>query len=143
MKLICENAADSGLPGASILLLFTKSAWLTNEQLSNQIRSHMLGNFEDVAGILVNGREFFDVSGSWPVAFTIWRLKDEAANLDPNRAVPLIDLTWLKKDHLASIPWSDIARTDGACRGILASEESPIVQFGEDRTSIREWSGRP
>jgi hypothetical protein len=107
MKLICENARDSGLPGASMLLLFTKSAWLTKRATFNQIRSHMLGDFEDVGGILVNGREFFDVRGSWPVAFTIWRHKNEAANLDPNRAVPLIDLTWLKKDHLASIPWSD------------------------------------
>ena len=102
----------------------------------------MLGDFEDVAGILVNGREFFDVRGSWAVAFTIWRHKNEAANLDPNRAVPLIDLTWLKKDHLASIPWSDPAKTDGACRDIRASEQSPIIHIGEDRTSIREWSGR-
>jgi hypothetical protein len=33
MKLICEAAKESGLPGDSLLLLFTKSAWLTKRAI--------------------------------------------------------------------------------------------------------------
>jgi len=54
----------------------------------------MLGNFEDVAGILVNGREFFDVSGSWPSLSTFGRLKDEACQprSEPRRAADRSDV---------------------------------------------------
>jgi hypothetical protein len=141
MKLVCESARDSGLPGESMLLLFTKSAWLTKRGTFEDIRNHMLAEFEDVAGILVNGREFFAVKGSWPVAFTIWRHKGLKANLNPTRSIPLIDLTWLKKEHLASIPWEDSVATDRACSAVFTDEQSPMIHIGEDRTSIREWSG--
>lgn len=40
MKLICEAADSSGLPGDSLLLLFTKSAWLTKRSVfsKDQVR---------------------------------------------------------------------------------------------------------
>src|SRR5258708_6406924 len=94
MKLICEAAEESGLPDNSLLLLFTKSAWLTKRPIFQNIRSQILGSFEHVAGALVQASEFFDVKGSWPVAFTVWRYKGAAANLDTSRSVSLVDLTW-------------------------------------------------
>jgi len=66
MKLICEAAPSTGIPGDSLLLLFTKSAWLTKRAIFAQIRRQMLGCFEDIAGVLVKGPEFFDVKGAWP-----------------------------------------------------------------------------
>jgi hypothetical protein len=142
MKLICDAAESSGLPGDSLLLLFTKSAWLTKRTIFNNIRSHMLGAFQDCGGMLVNGREFFDVKGSWPVAFTVWRYKGPESNLDPHRTVPLTDLTWLKKEQLAQIPWGIPEQMERACRSIISSPHSMLVEMGQDRVSIRGWSGK-
>jgi hypothetical protein len=140
MKLICDNARSSGLPGDSLLLIFTKSAWLTKRSIFQSLRSEMFGAFEDVSGVLVNGSEFFDVKGAWPVAFTIWRYKGSTSNLNPNRAIQLIDLTWLTKSDLLEIPWADQEQARKACQSILANERSKTVELGVDRISIREWS---
>jgi hypothetical protein len=142
MRLICEVAEESGLPGESLLLLFTKSSWLTNRPVFESIRRNMCGVFEDVDGILVNAREFFDVKGTWPLAFTLWRYKGSAANLDASRSISLRDLTSVKKSQLTSIPWDDINETNKACARIVAEQGSVIVALGERRTSIREWSGQ-
>lgn len=141
MKLICETAEAKGLPGESLLLLFTKSAWLTKRSIFQNIRQEMLGSFELVSGALVNGSEFFDISGSWPVAFTIWRHKGTQSGLNPNRHVSLIDLTWLKRAHLTQLPWSDAGKVDVMCAQLLHDAQSrPLVELGKDRLSIREWS---
>jgi len=141
MKLICDNARSTGLPGESLLLLFTKSAWLTDRAIFRQIRSEMAGSFEDIAAILVNGSEFFDVRGAWPVAFTIWRYKGAAGNLDSRRPIPVTDLTWLKHRDLSGIPWSDPAATEEECQKIMADERSTIIELGQARSGMRSWSG--
>ncbi|MDB5440452.1 MAG: hypothetical protein JWM33_2879 [Caulobacteraceae bacterium] len=141
MKLVCDAAASSGLPGDSLLLLLTKSAWLTQRSIFQEIRTHMLASFEDVGGVLVNGNEFFDVKSSWPVAFTIWKYRGIDAKLDPYRSVELLDLTWMRRQQLAEVPWGDRAATQAACQQLLDRPESKRVRFGQFRTSIREWSG--
>jgi hypothetical protein len=75
------------------------------------------------------------------VAFTMWRYKGKDANLNPHRSVPLIDLTWLKKDHLAKVLWEELPEMERACKEIIEHESSARVEIGRDRTSIREWSG--
>ncbi len=142
MKLVCEAAESSGLPGDSRLLLFTKSAWLTRRSTFDGIRTSILGSFQDSGGILVNGKEFFDVRGTWPVAFTLWQHKGKDATLDPHRGIPLIDLTWLKKERLTEIPWDTPKAMDRACREILNDQKSVRVSVGTDRISIRQWSGK-
>jgi hypothetical protein len=142
MKLICDAAESNGLPGDSLLLLFTKSAWLTKRPIFRNIRSNMLSVFQDCGGILVNGREFFDVKGSWPVAFTVWRYKGPEASLDPHRSIPLTDLTWLKKEQLAQIPWTTPAEMERGCSSIISDARSRVVEIGQERISIREWSGQ-
>jgi len=141
MKLICQAATESGIPGESLLLLFTKSSWLTNRTNFRSIRTAMLSCFEDVGGILVNSKEFFDVSGSFPVAFSIWRYKGPSADLDVDRGVDLIDLTWLRRETLAKISWDDPKSVDRECDKILANKSSIVVPFGQSRQSIKEWSG--
>jgi hypothetical protein len=140
MKLVCETAKKSGLPGESLLLLFTKSAWLTKRVIFDEIRSKITGSFENVAGALVNGSEFFDVRGSWPVAFTIWRYKGEDADLHTGRSIPLLDLTALTKADLAQIPWGEPQKAEDACRRI--AENARPAELGVSRLSIREWSGQ-
>jgi hypothetical protein len=124
-----------------LLLLFTKSAWLTKRPIFQDIRSQIFGSFEHVAGALVQANEFFDVKGSWPVAFTVWRYKGTDANLDSNRSVPLLDLTWVTKQQLAEVPWADTEKTEFICREIIKSDISRSVQLGVDRPSIRGWAG--
>ena len=141
MKLICEAAKDSGLPGESLLLLFTKSAWLTKRSIFQNIRTEILGSFEQVTGALVQAKEFFDVKGSWPVAFTVWRYKGNKAGLDPNRSVTLVDLTWVKKKDLSQIPWADPKQTEIACEAVARDERAKLVELGLDRVSIRQWAG--
>lgn len=140
MKLICDAARENGLPDNSLLLIFTKSAWLTRRPIYEEIRAHMLGAFEDVTGILVKGDEFFDVKGSWPVAFSVWRYRSTGERLPKNRAIPLYDLTWVSKNQLSEIPWGLPSEMEQACQKIL--KESATVEVGIERTSVREWSGQ-
>jgi len=140
MKLICQQARTSGLPGESLLLLFTKSAWLTNRSVFKQIRLEMLSHFENVTGLLVDGSEFFDVKGKWPVAFTVWRYKGEQAQLNAERSIPLMDLTWLKRRDLIKIDWTDARTADLECKNLFSRGCSQIVALGEGRRSIRSWS---
>jgi hypothetical protein len=140
MKLICEAARSNGLPDNSLLLIFTKSAWLTRRAIFSDIRAHMLEAFEDVTGILVKGDEFFDVKGSWPVTFSVWRYKSKGERLVKDRTVPLFDMTWVAKKQLAEIPWDHPEEMERACQQILSQSEQ--VEVGIERTSIREWSGQ-
>ena len=141
MKLICDAAKDSGLPGESLLLLFTKSTWFTKRPIFQNIRSHILGSFEHLAGILFRADEFFDVKGSWPIAFTVWRYRGADVNLDVNRSLSLLDLTWMTKKQLSEIPWAEPKKVDKACAAIMNSDSSLVVELGVDRVSIREWAG--
>ena len=119
MKLICEAAKDSGLPGNSLLLLFTKAAWMTKRPVFENIRREIVGAFQDVGGLIVNGKEFFDVSGKFPIAFTIWRYVGHAENLAADRPIPLLDLTWLKKKDISSINWQDPIELEKVSENIL------------------------
>lgn len=143
MKLICEAAEDSGLPGDSLLLLFTKSAWLTKRPVFQATRTQMLSSFEHVGGALIQANEFFDVKGSWPVAFTMWRYVGKTKNLNASRSIPLTDLTWVTKKILSEIPWAEPSATENACTKILKNSQSKLVSLGQDRLSIREWFGGP
>ncbi len=138
MKLICEAARSNGLPDDSYLLLFTKSAWLTRRAIFADIRAHMLEAFDDVAGVLVDGSEFFDVKGKWPVAFTVWRYRPKGKKANKNRSIPLLNLTRLTRSQLLEISWDDPKELKRACDLIL--QESAQVQVGVERVSIREWS---
>ncbi len=140
MKLICEAAEDSGLPGDSLLLLFTKSAWMTDRAVFEEIRRNMCGVFENVDGILVNAKEFFDVKGTWPLAFTLWRYKGANAKLDSTRSIPLRDLTSVKKSQLKAVPWDDSEQMEKVCSQIVEAQGSLVVELGLRRKSIREWS---
>lgn len=140
MKMICEKATESGLPGNSLLLLFTKSAWLTQRSTFSKIRREILGSFEDVCGFLVDGSEFFDVKGKWPVAFTVWQYQGSSTQLNPDRPVQLTDLTWLRRKELAGINWNDTSSVDANCSALLGDRRSIVVELGKSRASMLTWS---
>ncbi len=141
MKLICDAAPSNGFPEDSRLLLFTKSAWLTKRAVFAGIRAKMLEAFDNETGILVNGSEFFDVKGKWPVAFSVWKYAPNRANVDAQRSIPLIDLTWLKREQLVQLPWDNPEELESACEKIMSHQHSRTVELGQERLSIREWSG--
>ncbi len=138
MKLICDAARSNGLPDDSLLLLFTKSSWLTRRPMFEEIRAQMLGAFDNVTGVLVKGKEFFDVKGSWPVAFSLWRYRGKGERLDNSRSIPLLDLTWLTKKQLVQVPWDNRPEMERACESIL--QQADEVQIGVERINIRDWS---
>lgn len=141
MKLLCEAARSNGIPDESRLLLFTKSAWLTRRQIFSPIRAHMLESFENLDGILVDGSEFFDVKGKWPVAFTIWSYNSKNKKLNSNRDIPLTDLTWLTREQLNQIPWDDAEKMEEACQALISNRAARTVQLGQCRIPMKIWSG--
>lgn len=140
MKLVLGAAQDSGLPGDSLMLVFTKLGWLTGREVLGSVRQKMLCDFENVGGVLVDGTEFFDVKGKFPVAFTMWRYKPNHGD-EARQITTLTDLTWVKHGGLASLPWDDVAALEGACKAILDDPRSIKVSFGAPRLNIREWTG--
>lgn len=141
MKQIAQVAKDTGVPGKSLILVFTKAAWLTDRPVFSQVRAAILGSFEDLGGLLVSSREFFDVQGEFPVAFTLWRYKGDSAALDAQRPVHLLDLTWLTKEMLHEVPWSDPNEAAVHCERFIKDQRSLSVIFALGMANIREWTG--
>jgi hypothetical protein len=142
MKLICKAARDNGLPGNSLLLIFTSLSWMTQRPIFENIRREMFGSFEDIGGLIVNGKEFFDVPGKFPIAFTIWKYTENVAHTNPYRPVALYDLTWLNKADLERINWDDHKKVGTECSNKLNDTKTKKVFIGCDRLNIREWSGQ-
>ena len=142
MRLICKIAKEKGLPENSLLLLFTSTAWLTEKDNSekNKIKKEILNVFEDVDGFIVNSKEFFDVTGKFPIAFTIWKYKGENAKLDNNRGIELFDLTSLKKSDLSSINWDDINEINKSCTNL--EQRGDRFKIGLKTKDMTEWLGQ-
>jgi hypothetical protein len=141
MKLICRQAEDSGLPGDSRMLLFTNTGWLTDRPAVQTIRSQVLQSFELMAGFLVDSKQFFDVPGRFPIAFTVWRYAGNDAALATNRVLQFTDLTWVKRTDLEAVDWTDEAISVPACQRLLDDSRSISVPFGLRRQSMLDWIG--
>lgn len=140
MKMICEVAEDIGLPRGSLLLVFTKSAWLMKRPVLENIRREIVGEFKDLGGLLVRGSEFFEV-GKFPVLFSIWQYEGREKGLNSDRPIPVRDITWVDKAQLDKINWKDQRIVDQECRKILEAPKTQDVELGRDRLSIKEWAG--
>lgn len=140
MSIMCKEAMDSGLPGESVLLVFSKAAWLTERTMFRQLRQSILHQFKDCVGFLVNSKQFFDVKGRFPIAFTVWKYVGDSSQLDPDRPIPLIDLTDVTQRDLAALPWGDANAIDQRCRDIL--NRAPRVALGAERESLKHWIGQ-
>jgi hypothetical protein len=140
MKLVCDAAEDKGLPGDSLVLVFTKVGWLTQREVLTVVQQKFLESFEPISGLIVNGSEFFDI-GRFPVAFTMWRYRDRRSKASsPERKMRLKDLSWLSQKQLAAVPWGNGVLTTAACNDILADARSLELSFDVKRTTIREWA---
>lgn len=140
MKLICDHAAKSNLPDDSVLLLFTKSGWLTNRLTFDSLRSAIFKSFDFIDGILVYGKEFFDLKGRFPIAFTIWKYKEKSDHsLTSNKQILLKDLTWITKKQLHNLPWDDEEELNKSCRSIFVNPKSILVSLDKKVTPIKDW----
>ncbi|MGE0614393.1 MAG: hypothetical protein AB7P04_02030, partial [Bacteriovoracia bacterium] len=140
MKLICDYAGDSGLPEDSLLLLFTQTSWLTQRPLVQKIRQELFGSFEDIGGFLINGAEFFEGVGKFPIAFTMWRYKGKAAGLNPDRPISLVDLCNLKQKDLATINWENPDILNNQCDAILKAGPTQLLGLTNTKFSGK-WAG--
>jgi hypothetical protein len=144
MKLICDQVVESGLPGDSRLLLFTKSAWLTNRASFSTLYSLMFSSFNFLDGGLFNGKEFFDLKVKFPVAFTIWSYKpNNLSDIKENEHhVILKDFTWICKKQLSELPWQKQNELEEKCSAIVNDNKSINISFGLKRLSLRSWIGQ-
>ncbi|RUR20589.1 hypothetical protein ELY21_00440 [Legionella sp. km535] len=149
MKLICDQAPDSGLPEDSLLLVFTKSSWLTDRLSFEKIQNIITESFDFQGGLLFNSKEFFDVKGKFPIAFTIWKYRNKIKQSNAvKRNVLLCDLTWVEKKKLQEMPWpinekNDSTILDDLCKSIINDKRSIFVSLtSKHLKSIREWAGQ-
>ncbi|HAT1995459.1 TPA: hypothetical protein I8Z78_000365 [Legionella pneumophila] len=140
MKLICDHASSSGLPDRSILLLFTKSTWLINRKSFSRLRREIFSSFDFIDGMLVNGKEFFDLKGKFPIAFTIWSYR-KTNIIRENYEIFIRDLTWIKKHDLTILPWTEQNLLNEHCEKLVNDKKSIIINFGAERSLIKNWIG--
>ncbi|MCP0914915.1 hypothetical protein NKV53_11310 [Legionella sp. 27cVA30] len=140
MKLICDQVVESGLPGDTRLLLFTKSAWLTNRTSFNALYDLMLSSFKFIDGGLFNGKEFFDLKGKFPIAFSMWSYSPN--NKSETNHVNLQDFTWINKNQLSELPWQNQHELEKQCRAIINDKRSISISFGLKALSMRKWVGQ-
>jgi hypothetical protein len=140
MKLICDQAVENGIPDKSLLLLFTQTSWLTKRPVVLPTRQLILGSFQEKGAFVVNGAEFFDVKGKFPIAFSMWEYVGQNKKLNPDRAIPVLDLTHLKKEDLQSLPWADPSQLDQQIKKLIKGAGNQWL--GVDRQSVSgEWAG--
>lgn len=99
---ICRLAEEHDIPPNSVVLLFTKTVWLTGKSSYKSIKNHFLKHFEEKMGFVVNGSQFFDVKEQWPLMVTLWKY-DPSGSLDPNRRIEFENLVDLKKSDLKKL----------------------------------------
>lgn len=141
MKLICDKAADSGRPANSALLLFTPIGWLSTRAAFQQVQDAVKSSFAFVEGFIVNSKQFFEVTRSFPVAFTIWSYK-EPKNLPQDKPVRIHDLFWLTRDKLTSIDWLDLQEVEDKCSILLNDKKSILFDPSLEKPSIQKWIGK-
>ena len=140
MKRICEWVETGTRKDDSFLLLFTPTNWLNNTPVYKKIRQEILNDFEDKFGFIVNSKEFFDVPGKFPIAFTIWQYVGKNSNLDYNRPIILHDLTSIKKQFLIDT-FKQSDETDKIFKKRL--DQSIKVPFGLEYQTIIQWLNIP
>lgn len=147
MKLICDKAPDSGIPEESLLLVFTKSSWLTNRPSFEKIKRSISDTFEFQGGLLFNSKEFFQVKAKFPIAFTIWKYKNSKSNKkNQDKLILLQDLTWIDNKLLKNLPWpnngtNNNLELDNLCNEIINDRRSIYVSLNSThQLSIRAWN---
>jgi hypothetical protein len=141
MKLICDQATSHNLPGNSLLLLFTKTPWLTNRPSFQKLRNMMMSSFDFDRGFMINGKEFFEgLTGKFPIAFTIWRYREKQINKNPGLIISLSDLTWLSKKDLDFFKDNHETEYDTKGEELLNNHKTATVAFGVERENLRKWS---
>lgn len=123
----------SKLPSANpIVLIFTPTPWLIPRPAFSAFRSQFDNFFKFHKGFMVTGSSFFKGVGRWPVAFSIWEYNERK---NQNR-VKLLDLTDLRLEDLASIPWNNnVIEINAAVKKKIRGKKEKL--FDSSRGDIR------
>lgn len=141
MRQVCFHAEESGISKNSLLLLFTKIGWLTERSSFHKLRKMILQEFKFVDGFMVDGKQFFDIKGRFPIAFTMWRYQGQKADITINQSIRIQDLTWITKKDLAKIPWGEI-KQDREIDELLQKKVPSHVLFDNKGLLIKNSIGQ-
>lgn len=140
MRLVTERAKGAGLKENSLLLLFTQCGWFSQKEGTRGLRDYMMSCFDDKGIFIVKANEFFEKTGNWPLAFSIWEYKGKDAGLNAERPLKVWDLTHLTNQDLSTINWLEPAMAEKACQKFYKSGSA--VHLGVQRLRLdADWLG--
>ncbi len=91
-----------------LIIVFTPTSWLIPRPTYRGFREIFDQHFRFINGYMINSKEFFKVSGKWPLAVTMWRYDYEEGRAESN--LSLYDFTELKSSDL-DINWIESQTT--------------------------------
>ncbi|HXL56303.1 MAG TPA: hypothetical protein VN958_08610, partial [Chitinophagaceae bacterium] len=118
-----------------IVMIFTPTSWLIPRPTYKAFRKHWDEHFSFHTGFLITSNEFFEIQGSWPLAFTI---RVYNYNIESNsNIVQVLDLTGLKKYQLNNVNWNlDDAELNFQLNDLL--HDKKLIRLDNSRGDIRE-----
>ncbi len=122
-----------GIVEDPVIFIFTPTSWLIPRIGFKVFREIFDKYFKFQGGFFVKSSEFFEVDGNWPVAFTIWKYKENLKNVND---VILYDYSHIKRDDLR-INWEEDYKTlNKNISKILKGNKK--VDLSKLRTDLRE-----
>ncbi|MCB1190708.1 MAG: hypothetical protein KDK90_09755 [Leptospiraceae bacterium] len=98
---LCKIQKEKGISDEPILFIFTPTSWLIPRVGFKVFREIFDKYFKFQIGFFVKSNEFFEVDGTWPISFTIWKYRENKNNVNH---VVLYDYSEIKRADL-SINW--------------------------------------
>lgn len=122
----------------TVLFIFTPTSWLIPRPTYIDFREIFDSHFKFDQGFIINSKEFFDIGGSWPLAFTIWSYIPAISKR--KNQIKLLDYTKFKKDDL-QINWLKPMKAINKELSSL-TKGCPIINFSKKQISIKSCCGQ-
>ncbi len=118
-----------------VVMIFTPTSWLIPRPTYKPFREQWDNHFNFHSGFLITSNEFFELKGTWPLAFTIWSYN---YNSDGNKNIPALhDLTGLRK-HQLRVGWNlDDAELNFQLNDLLT--DAKLVKLDNSKGYIKAW----
>ena len=133
------RAQAEQLPGSeALVMIFTPTSWLLPRPTYQRFRDIWDQYFEYQSGFLITSNEFFKLDGRWPLAFTIWRYKE---NPEGNKNIVKIkDLTGWKAADLNIIWEQEDDKLDKEIKKLIRGKKD--IKLNNSRGYIKDWIGQ-
>lgn len=120
-----------------LVMIFTPTSWLVPRPTYRKFRTLFDSYFKYEVGFIINSKSFFNVSGQWPLAFTIWKYTGHKEN--QKNKIELRDYSHLSLTDL-DIDWgSSHTSVKNAIKNIISSKKA---NYSKARIRIKEWAGQ-